>query len=454
MPIYEESWGADEELLLLEGCEIYGLGSWNDIANHIGGYRTKEEVADHYHKTYIESPNFPLPERASPADLSLIETVPRSVFQANKKRRIESRKEEAKNAPPATPKTKPTASVPSCHEVAGYMPGRLEFEHEHVNEAEEAVAYMQFEPGDGINPQTGEVDPEVELKMTVMNIYNSKLDARLERKKIIHEHGLLEYKKNAAFDKKRTKEERELLQKAKPFARMMNRIDFETFTSDQLYELHLRQAISQLQDWRRAGVKCLAEGPKYEEEKAARAHKQVPMGSLDRERVATQKAKTTAPETPSGAAVLVLPELPIKVHHELNPPLSNGIDSPLRQNGTGTPIPTAIPRTKKEIEASLSLPIISGITPLATLSTKSSGEDVPWADTHLLLPRENELCRILRFQPKTYITVKELVLEAALQHKGHLKRKHVRELWPKGLDQGKGSRMFDAFVSWGWIGKA
>jgi len=68
------------------------------------------------------------------------------------------------------------------------MPGRLEFETEHANEAEEAVQHMQFDPGDGINPKTGELEPEMELKMTVMDIYNSRLTQRAERKKVIFEH--------------------------------------------------------------------------------------------------------------------------------------------------------------------------------------------------------------------------------------------------------------------------
>jgi transcriptional adapter 2-alpha len=55
IPIYVEEWGADEELLLLEGAETYGLGSWADIADHIGGYRTKDEVREHYIETYINS---------------------------------------------------------------------------------------------------------------------------------------------------------------------------------------------------------------------------------------------------------------------------------------------------------------------------------------------------------------------------------------------------------------
>jgi transcriptional adapter 2-alpha len=257
-------------LLLLEGAVTYGLGSWADIAGHIGGYRDKDEVRDHYIKTYVNSSKFPLPELASPYESGGLDQVSREDFQARKKRRIEAKKEAAKLATPTAPKQKPTASVPACHEVQGYMPGRMEFETEFCNEAEEAVAHMQFEPGDGLNPATGQLDQEAELKLTVMDIYNSRLTARVERKKVIFEHNLLEYRKNAALDKKRTKEERDLLNKAKPFARAMNCADFDKFCEGLITEFNLRQAILQLQEWRNMKIGDLRSGEKYEQEKVLR----------------------------------------------------------------------------------------------------------------------------------------------------------------------------------------
>ena len=103
IPIFDEGWGADEELLLLEGAEQYGLGSWADVADHVGGYREKDEVRDHYVDTYIESELFPLPERASPGDKRLSESIPREEFQARKKRRIDERKEAIAEAAQTAP---------------------------------------------------------------------------------------------------------------------------------------------------------------------------------------------------------------------------------------------------------------------------------------------------------------------------------------------------------------
>ena len=89
---------------MLEGAETYGLGSWADIADHIGGFRERDEVRDHYIDTYVKSSKFPLPEHASKDDTVLSERIPPAEFQARKKRRIEEKKEEAKNAAPAMPK--------------------------------------------------------------------------------------------------------------------------------------------------------------------------------------------------------------------------------------------------------------------------------------------------------------------------------------------------------------
>lgn len=446
VPIYVLDWGADEELLLLEGAEIYGLGSWADIADHIGGYRTKEEVRDHYIDTYINGSNFPLPERADPNDKTLQEQIPKEEFQARKKRRIEERKEAAKAAPPATPKQKPTASVPACHEVQGYMPGRLEFETEFANDAEEAVQHMQFEPGNGLNVN-GEMDPEMELKMTVKDIYNSRLTARTERKKVIFEHNLLDYRKNIAQDKKRTKEERDLLNKAKPFARMMNREDFEEFTKGLEYEHNLRLAIAQLQEWRTMGIGDLKSGEKYEQEKLQRAQRAIPQGTFDR--MASARPKLAQPaETPSAASQLTMPELPLPLQRngsqkpiEPEPALPlNDFDKAFAShnlNGTLTPQHT---KTKYVV------PLINGVVPW-----RLENDIAP--DLHLLTKDEVELCNVLHLQPKPYLVIKEHMLKEAMKQGGSLKKKDARNMCKvsEQLWFSFSFSFFYLFFGWEWI---
>ncbi|PGH27048.1 hypothetical protein AJ80_01233 [Polytolypa hystricis UAMH7299] len=445
VPIYTPDWGADEELLLLEGAEIYGLGSWADIADHIGGYRTREEVRDHYVDIYINSSKFPLPERADPNDKELQEQIPKEEFQARKKRRIEERKEAAKAAPPATPKQKPTASVPACHEVQGYMPGRLEFETEFANEAEEAVQHMSFEPGNGLNAN-GEMDPEMELKMTVKDIYNSRLTARTERKKVVFEHNLLEYRKNTAQDKKRTKEERELLNKAKPFARMMNHEDFEEFCKGLEYEHNLRLAITQLQEWRTMGIGDLKSGEKYEQEKLQRAQRAVPQGMFDRMASARPKP-SQAPETPSAATQLTMPELPLRLQRsngiqkapEASLPLNDFDKMFASSNLNGTSTPKSMTKTK------FSVAPVSGQVPW-----KLENNAAP--DLHLLTKEEVELCNVLHLQPKPYLAIKESMIKEAMKQGGSLKKKDVKSMCK--LEGNKSGKIYDFMIHSGWINKA
>lgn len=453
MPIFDEEWGADEELLLLEGAEIYGLGSWADIADHIGGFRTKDEVRDHYLNTYVDSVHFPLPANANPEDTMLPDSISKEEFQARKKRRIEERKDASKAAPPTTPKQKPTASVPACHEVQGYMPGRLEFETEFVNEAEEAVQHMSFEPGAGILPN-GENDAEMELKMTVVDIYNARLTARTERKKILFEHALLEYRKNTALEKKRTKEERDLLNKAKPFARMMNHDDFEEVNKGLEYEHNLRLAISQLQEWRQVGITDLKNGEKYEQEKQQRIQRLMPQGSFDRFASTRPTKQSQQPEQPSAANQLTTPELPLRLQKaaagpgdkpadqqqqpantNANQPMndfdrafaSNG-DTPQQQQQQQQPSsqPQSQPQQTQQPTQQTQLP-------KAKFTPQPLTGVIPWSletdgapDLHLLTREEIELCNMLHVQPKPYLVVKETLLKEAMKMGGAIKRKDAK----------------------------
>ena len=424
IPIYTEDWGADEELLLLEGSERYGLGSWADVSEHIGGYRGKDETRDHYINTYVNSKLFPLPELADPADMRLHDRIPKEQFQARKKRRIEERKEEAKAAKPAIPNQKPTASVPSCHEVQGFMPGRLEFETEFANDAEEAVQHMQFEPGDGLDPETGEMDEETTLKMTVFDIYNSRLTARADRKRIIFEHNLLDYKRNAAVDKKRTKEERDLLHKAKPFARMMNHEDFENFTQDIALEHNLRLAIAQLQEWRQNGITDLKHGEKYEADKQARIQRNQPQGQFDRMASALQKkSQPQAAELPTEASKLTSPDLPhrfqpkprtVPVFTDTKPVVENEFDLMFAETNGDTAIGQK-PKTRYTV------------APLSNTQPWKLEDDKTYApDLQLLSEEEIQLCNNLHLRPKPYLILKEGLIKEAMKQGGLLKKKEAR----------------------------
>jgi transcriptional adapter 2-alpha len=59
----------------------------------------------------------------------------------------------------------------------------------------------------------------IELKNNVIELYNARLDERVRRKKFVIERGLLDLKKIQKYERKKSKEEREIINQMKIFAR-------------------------------------------------------------------------------------------------------------------------------------------------------------------------------------------------------------------------------------------
>eukprot|EP00850_Spirogloea_muscicola_P012044 SM000076S21865 [mRNA] locus=s76:531239:535469:- [translate_table: standard] len=54
-------WAADEEILLLEAVEMFGLGNWAEVSEHVGT-KGKVQCQEHFTATYMDSPCSPLPD--------------------------------------------------------------------------------------------------------------------------------------------------------------------------------------------------------------------------------------------------------------------------------------------------------------------------------------------------------------------------------------------------------
>jgi transcriptional adapter 2-alpha len=371
-PIFDEDWGADEELALVIGAQTLGLGNWQEVADHIGG-RSKEEVGKHYEEVYLNSRDYPLPEM----DMDFSHVSPGELAR-KRKERIEERR----NAPLPPPR-KPQASVPLCHDIQGFMPGRLEFEHEFENEAEMTVKDMIFDPDD---------QPiDIELKLAILDIYNARLTTRAEKKRLLFDNNMMEYRKLTAIDKKRSKEERDLYNKLKAYARVMTPEDFDEFTKDMLAELHCRLRINQLQEWRRNGVTTLEAGARYEKDKVTR------MAQIQRFGLsATNGARHTA----------------------------NSL-----QHSTSRSRP-------QDSQAKRGRPL--------------TYTDIQHAhDFHLLSPDEQELCLQLKIMPKPYIAIKEALFRESLRTGGVLKKKTCKELL--NIDPVKATKVYDFFRQQNWL---
>lgn len=67
-----------------------------------------------------------------------------------------------------------------------------------------------------------------------------------------------------AAEKKRPKDEKDIVHRLRPFARLGTADDYEVFQADVLYESMLRKKIQDLQFYRRMGLTTVADIDKYE----------------------------------------------------------------------------------------------------------------------------------------------------------------------------------------------
>ncbi|KAA1471851.1 SWIRM-domain-containing protein [Dentipellis sp. KUC8613] len=487
-PIFSEDWGADEELLLIEGISLQGLGNWQAVAEHVGT-RTKEEVEEHYNHVYIDSPTWPLPRMDVHFD------VDPSEFQERKRRRISTM-----NTAPPPPKVAPT-SAPGVHEVATFLPGRLEFEHELDNEAEDLIKDLEFGlcfewGGDTIledendadykararweeekkeaanappmalyngsingaipvngfygtkangvvkkeqssksedrSTENGAGEDEVEenmpplpfetpdslnFKLTLIEMYGQRVEKRHEAKGLMFSRGLLEYKKMQAAEKKRPKEEKDIVHRLRPFARLQTAEDYEAFCTDMLYEAILRKRIAELQQYRRLGLTNAADVKKWEEDAYKRSQAKVNLSrdAYPSERLQQLRAgsarQSSAPDTRHGS--LVDPDGRRSHDRELTPKLG--------PSGTGPP----------------------GRKAPAPLNLANS------PSLHLLTPAEQTLCSTLRILPKPYLVIKETLVREYARRGGKLRRREARDLVK--IDVNKTSRVWDFLVQAGYL---
>lgn len=489
-PIFTEDWGADEELLLIKGIQSQGLGNWKKIADHVGT-RTKEEVEEHYNTVYVDSDAWPLPDMKRSFEIDPAE------FQTRKRRRIE----QLNAAPPQQQKPAPV-SIPGIHEVGTYLPGRLEFEHEIDNEAEDMIKDLEFGvcldfDGDQIPQDENDLDikarnkweeekknagsspipfktssatkavalaprdklfgsmnglpngtarhhddqgsddvkmengadaadeenaaeevtqpPPIEtadsisLKFTLIDMYLDRVAKRAEAKALMFDRGLLDHKKMMAADKKRTKEERELYHRMRPFARLQTSADYENFATDILHEGALRAKIQELQQNRRLGLLTLADISTYKSDLEKRTQ---PGKAAAAEKIRGSVGRLSSGPDPRRASVDT-----VKAEQEGTPSVSGSA-------AAGGSRPQAIRRPG----------------PLNLANSPS---------LHLLTPQEQTLCATLRILPKPYLVVKETLVREYARRGGKLRRREARELVK--IDANKTSRVWDFLVQSGFL---
>ncbi|KAL0915502.1 hypothetical protein M5K25_015925 [Dendrobium thyrsiflorum] len=320
-PLICQDWNADEEILLLEGIEMYGLGNWAEVAEHVGT-KNKEQCINHYTALYMNSPSYPLPDMSRVNGKNRKELLAMAKAQGEGKKGISvlgdvTPKEESPFSPsrikvedlsgeilagrspsgltagaskkvsnvgqlkdgsdvtkvesliPAEDHVDRSVGVkkpkysgdeaPSMTELSGFNPRRLEFDLEYDNDAEQSLADMEFKETD--------TETDRELKLRVLHIYLSRLEERRRRKDFILERNLLY---PHPLEKELANEDREVFHRYKVFMRFLSQEEHDALVSSVIEERRIRRRIQELQECRAAGCRTLAEAKMYTEQKRRR----------------------------------------------------------------------------------------------------------------------------------------------------------------------------------------
>eukprot|EP00095_Tigriopus_kingsejongensis_P010389 maker-scaffold1615_size33485-snap-gene-0.11 protein:Tk10389 transcript:maker-scaffold1615_size33485-snap-gene-0.11-mRNA-1 annotation:"transcriptional adaptor 2a" len=248
--VLDPDWSAQEEKELVWAVLQRGLDNWEDIAKVLVK-KSPTQCRHHFQKYYIENQsghlldvwsNRPEPSRRDqPVIFQLSSDVP----------------------------LRPAHGTTSYKDLGGYNAARADFEFEIDNAAERDLGALDYDVmryaviEDTIPDCGGDADDAdaerllSHLQLSAAQVYNNKLKHRQTRKRIVKEHGLLNKARVTSLPSTyhalaASGPQYEQLFK---FGRLYCAFDFDFLLEGIQHELHLRQEILHMQDYRRNGLK-------------------------------------------------------------------------------------------------------------------------------------------------------------------------------------------------------
>ena len=259
-PLSKE-WTADEELRLLEGVNKFGYGNWVDVAEHVGGGKTRDRAKRHYEKFFLLNAELDLSQPARPGTPPVAEEKT-TVHVAGAGAPQTSGAPAAAEAPARAEGAAPAAGGPAAEKAkeakaAGYLPLRREFDVEWDNDAELLVMDVEF--------VDGEPADERALKLELLKAYNTTLDERERRRDFVVAGGGLQAARDpheierqrqrrgqSKYTGVQQQDERALRSAMRPYAHFQNAETHEQLVRDTQEEAALRRHVAQLRARARA----------------------------------------------------------------------------------------------------------------------------------------------------------------------------------------------------------
>ncbi|KAK2648247.1 hypothetical protein Ddye_015736 [Dipteronia dyeriana] len=301
-PLICPDWNADEEILHLEAIEMYGIGNWNEVAEHVGT-KSKSQCIDHYNAVYLNSPCFPLPDLSHVTGKSREELLAMAKEHAVIKKELPTfsdltlkqeasfsarvKSETLRKEDPAcqsssglttsslmTPSNGNTLSCPV--QIALNIPQTKDSDKVEESQGDRSIGEKKLRiPGDDTPSMTElsgynfkrqefeieydndaeqlladmefkdtDTDAERELKLRVLHIYSKRLDERKRRKDFILERNLLY---TDPFEKNLSPEERNIYQRFRVLMRFHSKEEHEELLKSVIEEYRIAKRIQELQ---------------------------------------------------------------------------------------------------------------------------------------------------------------------------------------------------------------
>lgn len=303
-PFFTEDWSLQDDLKLLTNIEKLGLDNWEDIAKQMGN-KGKVECESHYYTFYYKNKNDKLPNRNDVIIKKVAHNEEYYYEYDDKQGKLNKNKEfilkeqiiqNQGKIPELTSSINTSSSgsnsntnnsgnnnhipnrsrslvknqnkkkneqnvmMTSASEILGYWPKREEFDIEYLNDAELELSELEFNDDD--------TKEQFYAKMKILEIYNKQLDERAKRKRFVIERNLFDIKKQIAFERKLSKEDRDIYNCLKPFARFINQEQFTELFEGFILEKNLKQRLNQLRYYQELGCKNYEDIQKVIEQKS------------------------------------------------------------------------------------------------------------------------------------------------------------------------------------------
>jgi len=258
-------WSLEEDLSLLEVMEQCGYGSWEEVARLLPGRtRSPQDIKHHFDTVFVNGKTTYLQMKEN--SFTKVNTGACQPSQVQYFPVVCPSEDPPRPGPVSAKLGSAASNLKNSgawyNKLPGYIPARAEFAQEWQNQAESDLS-MEYGVSGDLATQTWadqESELEIELKLSLVSMYNNRLRERNRVKRLVREHSLIH---KAKVGKRLARLRSQLvsaswnLEQLNRFSQLLCAFDLDFLFEGFLYEYELRSKVLQLQEIRKAGVRML-----------------------------------------------------------------------------------------------------------------------------------------------------------------------------------------------------